>query len=91
MSVNAWAWPALVSSLALLWVLAFADPKRLRLARMPQRLSQGQRRWLSVFTLVPGAALVFAGLWPAFLLWLGAVLVGGWLLALLFAEPLTSN
>lgn len=77
------AW--LVSSLAL-ELLARRDPKRLRAAArvgLPARepLRTHARRSLALLCVAPGLALALAGLWPAWLIWLGATTATGWGLA----------
>lgn len=77
------------SSLAL-WGLALRDPKRVRsLARRGHRvaapLAPLQRRLLTLLALLPGVALCITGAWAAFLMWMGSLTVGGWLMANLLA------
>jgi len=73
---------ALALSAALLALLAWRDPKRLRnaLPPGPAPLSPGLRRRLGWASLLPGLALAFAGQWPALLIWLGACCSLGWAL-----------
>jgi hypothetical protein len=75
---------AILFSAALVWVLGQRDPKRLRnittaAASNPARLSRGLRRLLGWMTLVPGLVLMLLGQWWAFLVWLGALCVLGWI------------
>lgn len=76
--------PAILLSAILIAVLAWRDPKRLRnLARAharfnPSPLSAGVRRLLGVLVPVPGVALMLLGAWWAFLVWLGALCIVGW-------------
>ena len=72
--------PALIASLLPLLLLALRDPKRLRagaIARSPH--TRRTRQALAAAALLPGAALIALGLWPALLIWLGAITVLGWL------------
>jgi hypothetical protein len=77
---------ALMGSGLPLWLLALRDPKRLR-ARAIAPPSHGlaphgkrMRQVLSTATLLPGVVLIGLGYWPAFLIWLGGLTAGGWLL-----------
>lgn len=71
-------------------LLAVYDPKRLRWrhklagqrnAARPslQPLNRGNRRLLAAVALAPGAVLAGAGMWAAFMLWLGLGLSYAWL------------
>lgn len=76
----------LPSLLLLLWI-ALRDPKRLRsrrLATVP--MTPPRRGALASLLLLPGVALIGLGQWPAFLIWLGAVLTCGWLLVQVLAR-----
>lgn len=78
---------ALLASLAALLPLADRDPKRLRAAgRRRTPLAAGARRALSLVVLLPGLLLISFGLWPAVLIWLAALSVAGWVLALTLAS-----
>ena len=73
----------MLTSAAAILVLALRDPKRLRnvsrsgaLAVAP--LSRNARRWLSVFSLIPGGVLIALSHWSGFLIWFGAVSALGW-------------
>ena len=71
---------AVAVSLSGLVYLAASDPKRRRAFKLPPR----ERRlalptWILV--LVPGAALLAANQSAAFVMWLGATTVVGWLVA----------
>jgi hypothetical protein len=71
---------AVLVSLAGLGYLAAFDPKRRRVFRLPPRA----RRWAVpawLLVLAPGAALLWAGDGAAFVVWLGAATVLGWLMA----------
>jgi len=90
MSTAAYASIALALSAAPLVRLALRDPKRLRSLRIPAaRKRPGPRAALAALCLMPGAVLGALGQWPAFLIWLGALAAGGWLLvqALARAAP----
>lgn len=73
---------ALALSAALLALLAWRDPKRLRnrLPPGPEPLPPGLRRRLGWASLLPGLVLAFAGQWPALLIWLAACCSLGWAL-----------
>lgn len=79
---------ALLASLSMLAVLAYTDPKRRRNRGIPAlRLPLKRKRWQGVlWTLVilPLFPLVATGSFAALLMWLSALTVGGWLLALGF-------
>lgn len=84
------ALPAAVTSLGLLGLLAWRDPKRLRLlARLHGRRRsawpQATRRALGLASLLPGLALMLTGHWAASLIWMSAVAAGGWTLSLQLA------
>jgi hypothetical protein len=84
---------AVIPSAALLILLAWRDPKRLRsLPRQgtarPQPWPPTQRRALTVGVLLPGALLMAAGLWAAWLIWLGALLAGSWGGVVALAAPI---
>jgi hypothetical protein len=74
---------ALLISAALVWVLGQRDPKRLRnvasAAASHDPLPRGLRRVLGWMTLAPGLVLMFLGQWWAFLAWLGALCIVGWI------------
>ena len=77
--------PAILLSAALIVVLARRDPKRLRnlapahARSIPPPLSARARRLLGVLVPVPGVALMLLGAWWAFLVWLGALCIAGWI------------
>ncbi|MFP5305511.1 MAG: hypothetical protein ACLGI7_06760 [Gammaproteobacteria bacterium] len=84
MSTAAYASIAVALSAAPLVRLALRDPKRLRSLRIPAAgARRGPRAVLAALCLMPGAVLGALGQWPAFLIWLGALAAGGWLLVLL--------
>lgn len=72
-------------SLVGLVLLALSDPKRARLNRRSQWLGRGARRTVSALVCLPGLILLAQGFYAAVLLWLGALLLGGWGLAWLLA------
>lgn len=78
---------ALAASLLPLVLLARRDPKRLRAirARLPSAHGRGARQALTAAVLLPGAVLIALGYWPAFMIWLGALIASGWLLVQLLA------
>lgn len=86
MSTYAFAAVASLISLLLLLPIALRDPKRLRSLRRPVPKPGRERQLLGWGTLLPGAALVLLGQWPALLIWLGTVTTLGWLLVQLLAR-----
>lgn len=69
--------------------LASHDPKRLRSLgqfALARRISRRQQRLLAGLALAPGLALILGAQWPALLIWFGALLANGWLLALYLAR-----
>ena len=71
---------ALLASLVGLGYLTVFDPKRRRVFKLPPR----ERRWAGpawILVLAPGAVLLAAGEGAAFVIWLGAAAVLGWLMA----------
>lgn len=82
---------ALVISVLPLILLALRDPKRLRSLRDRRAPStQAARRAFTAGVLLPGLALCVIGQWPAFLIWLGGVTAGGWILVMWLARnPVT--
>jgi hypothetical protein len=81
---------AILPSLLLLLWIALRDPKRLRsrrLATVP--MTPRRRAALASLLLLPGAGLIGLSQWPAFLIWLGAVLTCGWLLVQVLAGSTT--
>jgi len=69
---------ALVSA-ACIALLAAVDPRR----RGVVRARPGLRRLLMAAAIVPGLALGIAGRWSDFLIWVGAVAIFGWAIAVL--------
>ncbi|WP_372778934.1 hypothetical protein [Litorivivens sp.] len=91
MSIQAFTLIAVAFSLVCLLLLALSDPKRARVSRRAQVmvLSAETRKALTILSILPTLVFVPFGLYAPLLLWLGSVLVSGWLLALLlplFAE-----
>jgi hypothetical protein len=85
---------ALLPSLALLWLIAWRDPKRLRslprtasAAAPAKAWTRRQRRLATAVALLPAPLLIVAGAWPALLIWLGALLAGCWLWVIWLAPP----
>lgn len=82
---------AIAFSAAPLILLGIRDPKRLRnLAKVhagliPRPLPRSVRRICVWALALPGFALALAGHWWSFLIWCGAVLALGWIVAQLFA------
>lgn len=78
---------ALTASLLPLLLLAQRDPKRLRSQAVSASAPHGRRlrQVLASAVLLPGVVLMGLGYWPAFLIWLGGVTTGGWLLVQLLA------
>ncbi|MFO7483774.1 hypothetical protein [Oceanibaculum nanhaiense] len=73
---------AILLSLAGIIVLTATDPKRRRVSGLPE----ARRRpaaLASILIFVPGIALLIAGQSAAFVMWLAAVPLAGWLLAAL--------
>jgi hypothetical protein len=91
MSNTLWALCALALSLLPLWRLARHDPKRLRSLRQPTSSPGPDRKRLVVLLLLPGGVLAAIGQWPAFLIWLGSLTAGGWLLVQLLAQFTNDN
>jgi len=85
MNTTLFAIGAVLSSAAPLLLLALRDPKRLRSLRRRTLATARGRRGLGGAAVLPGLILAGAGQWPAFLLWLGTLLSGGWLLVQLLA------
>ena len=93
--------PSLLSiavSATLIALLGRRDPKRLRsqhrvLGRTSlQRMPRGVRRFLGWLVLAPGVVLIFLGEWWAFLVWLGALCVAGWMASVMLAiHPVRSD
>lgn len=73
---------ALLPTAALLALLAWRDPKRLRsgAANQVRPLPPGPRRLLGWLAPLPGLLLALLGLWPALLIWLGLSGSLGWAL-----------
>lgn len=72
---------AILPSLPLLLWMALRDPKRLRSRRLATPpMTPRWRGAVVTLLLLPGLGLMGLGQWPAFLIWLGAVLSFGWLL-----------
>ncbi len=72
-----------LSGAGLAW-LAAINPKRRRVYGLPRRVGRGAwQAWgAASLVLLPGLALPALGQVAAFVLWLGAVTVMGWLIAL---------
>lgn len=87
MSINLLALLLLLPCSGLLWLLAWRDPKRLRAhritSRQPWRTRQRQKLGLLLFA--PLLPLLMLGAWSAVLIWLGGLLILGWLMALGFS------
>ena len=89
MTANTLAMVAAAFSLVMTLLLALSDPKRRWLMRREsgsredvyQPVAEFPRRALACLMFAPGVALMAAGLWSGFILWLAAVLVGGWVVA----------
>lgn len=86
MNTEALAGLALAFSLLALAWLGWRDPKRRRSLGRSGRAGVAERRGLTLLALLPGAVLALAGAWPAWLLWLGGLAVGGWGLVLGFSR-----
>jgi len=71
---------ALLSAIGIA-ILAMIDPKRRRDERRAAR--RGLRWLLTLSIFIPGVALVFAGRWTDFLIWIGAAAIFGWAIAAL--------
>lgn len=78
---------ALIASVLPLLLLAQRDPKRLRSVAAHGVAPHGKaiRQILAAVTLLPGAVLMAFSYWPAFLIWLGGITVGGWVLVQVLA------
>ena len=85
---------ALIASLVPLALIGWRDPKRLRnryrqqpvgVSPPPAPLAAGVRRVLWLGVAVPGGVLLGLGLWPALIIWLGALTAAGWALVHLLA------
>ena len=85
MSMQAFTLIAVAFSLVCLLLLALSDPKRARVSRRAQALvlSAEKRKALTILSILPSLVFFAFGLYAPLLLWLGSVLVAGWLLALL--------
>lgn len=81
MTTTVYAAIALVVSAGPLLRAALRDPKRMRSLRQ-RSVSDPRwlRRLLTVACFSPGIVLALIGQWPAFLIWLGGLTAGGWLL-----------
>lgn len=81
---------ALLISLLPLFVLGHRDPKRLRSRRgevvTTAPLARRPRQVLTLLVLAPGIVLIGSSLWPALLIWLGALIALGWALVLLLGR-----
>lgn len=84
---------ALLVSLAGFVYLAVTDPKRRRVSKTARPLSVprvASLGWLCV--VLPGIPLLALGEISAFVSWLGAITVGGWLLVVvLFRDPASKS
>jgi hypothetical protein len=73
---------AILASATLVAALGWRDPKRLRNlhAEEPAQspMPSTQRRLMGWLVPAPGVVLMFLGEWWAFLAWLGALCVAGW-------------
>lgn len=81
---------ALLVSGTLIALLGRGDPKRLRNERKAGAgrvapMAPAMRRLFGWLVPVPGVALMFLGEWWAFLVWLGAICVVGWIASHLLA------
>lgn len=83
MSIQAFTLIAVAFSLVCLLLLALSDPKRARVSRRAQVivLSAETRKALAILSTLPCVVFVAFGLYATLMLWLGSVLVTGWLLA----------
>lgn len=84
----------LISLIVSLWpllLLARHDPKRLRTTRNHSLKPHGQRtrRFYAAVVFLPAVVLIARGDWPAFLIWMGALIACGWLLVQILAEQST--
>ena len=74
---------AVVLSTAALALLCRGDPKRLRALRRKGGGHGGGLRWLLAgLVVLPGLALALAGDGAAFMVWLGAIALTGWVVTL---------
>jgi len=80
--MSASLWLALAVSMAALIALCLGDPKRRRAAGRRGHQSPSTRRYLMLAAALPGAMLALSGDAAAFLAWLGAAAVSGWLITL---------
>jgi hypothetical protein len=72
---------ATVFSIAMIILLWRGDPKRRRVAGLPDSgHSALKRRLMFVALLLPGLLLAVAGDSSGFLIWFGSCAVGGWLI-----------
>jgi hypothetical protein len=72
---------AIAVSMGIIVLLWRGDPKRRRIAGLPN-MHHGPtiRRLLVAAALLPGVGLALSGDTAAFLIWLGSGVVGGWLI-----------
>jgi hypothetical protein len=81
MSATSLGFLATLMSTICLVVLAAFDPRR-----APERAgAKGLRRLATALAILPGVLLVAIGEWAAFLIWLGAIAVLGWIIAAVFS------
>ncbi len=81
---------AIAFSFAIIVLLWRGDPKRRRVAGMPDLGHRAiRRRLMAAAVLLPGLALVATGDSPAFLVWFGSCAICGWLVALLPSRSAT--
>lgn len=74
---------AIAVSLTIIALLWRGDPKRRRVAGLPDAgHSPTKRRLMFISLLLPGLLLAASGDSAAFLIWLGSCAVGGWLISL---------
>lgn len=74
---------AIFGSLCCLLALAKANPKRHRTQGSAWQLPARAKSLLVVLSLVPGVVLCFMSMAPSFLVWLGAITIAGWVVAML--------
>ncbi|ALR19018.1 hypothetical protein ATN00_00490 [Sphingobium baderi] len=81
-----WAFLASAFSAICILILCLGDPKRIRVGRVPRReWRRRSRQALSVAAGIPGLLLALSGDAAAFLVWLGACALCGWVVAVWFS------